>query len=189
MSPHTQVNASPITKITSWLKFLGKNLHLVGCATLCAKSEVMLILRYYLKDLSVGIMNQEPGIFVQRHPFFPLYLFLSVNAAISHLLKTIFFKWNNSNLKLFTKVLAFKMGLITDYRLSRRTLIFLGLDHMQATLSNLKNKQNLQLHSPLIHLGSYQRHRLLWEIFFCLWIRCLHHFWLRWFCDRNNRKL
>ena len=42
MSPHTQVNASPITKITSWLKFLGKNLYLVGCATLCAKSEVML---------------------------------------------------------------------------------------------------------------------------------------------------
>ena len=36
------MNASPITKITSWLKFLGKNLHLVGCATLCAKSEVML---------------------------------------------------------------------------------------------------------------------------------------------------
>ena len=43
LSPHTQVNTSPITKITSWLKFLGKNLHLVGCATLCAKSEVMLI--------------------------------------------------------------------------------------------------------------------------------------------------
>ena len=37
------MNASPIPKITSWLKFLGKNLHLVGCATLCAKSEVMLI--------------------------------------------------------------------------------------------------------------------------------------------------
>ena len=30
-------------RITSWLKFLGKNLHLVGCATLCAKSEVMLM--------------------------------------------------------------------------------------------------------------------------------------------------
>ena len=40
---HDQVNASSITKITSWLKFLGKNLHLVGCATLCAKSEVMLL--------------------------------------------------------------------------------------------------------------------------------------------------
>ena len=37
------MNASPITKITSWLKFLGKNLHFVGCATLCAKSEVMLV--------------------------------------------------------------------------------------------------------------------------------------------------
>ena len=36
------MNASPITKITSWLKFLGKNLHLAGCATFCAKSEVML---------------------------------------------------------------------------------------------------------------------------------------------------
>ena len=35
-------DASPITKITSWLEFLGKNLHLVGCATVCGKSEVML---------------------------------------------------------------------------------------------------------------------------------------------------
>ena len=26
-----------ITKITSWLKFMGKNLHLVGCATVCEK--------------------------------------------------------------------------------------------------------------------------------------------------------
>ena len=38
-----QVNASSITKITSWLKLLGKNLRLVGCATVCAKSEVMLL--------------------------------------------------------------------------------------------------------------------------------------------------
>ena len=36
------MNASSITKITSWLKFLGKNLRLVGCATVCTKSEVML---------------------------------------------------------------------------------------------------------------------------------------------------
>ena len=36
------MNASPITKITSLLEFLGKNLHLVGCATACGKSEVML---------------------------------------------------------------------------------------------------------------------------------------------------
>ena len=43
MSPHDHVNASPITKITSWLKFLGKNLHLVGCATVCGKCEVMLV--------------------------------------------------------------------------------------------------------------------------------------------------
>ena len=41
---HDQVNASPITKITSWLKFYGKNLRLVCCATVCAKSEVMLSL-------------------------------------------------------------------------------------------------------------------------------------------------
>ena len=41
--PHVQVNASLITKITSWLKFFGKNLHLVGCATVCGKSEVMLL--------------------------------------------------------------------------------------------------------------------------------------------------
>ena len=36
------MNASPITKITSWFKFLGKNLHLVDCATVWAKSKVML---------------------------------------------------------------------------------------------------------------------------------------------------
>ena len=41
---HDQVNASSITKIISWLKFLGKNLHLVGCATEYGKSEVMLML-------------------------------------------------------------------------------------------------------------------------------------------------
>ena len=28
--------------IISWFKFLGKNVHLVGCATVCGKSEVML---------------------------------------------------------------------------------------------------------------------------------------------------
>ena len=49
MSPPTQVNASPITKLTSWLKFLGKNLHLVGCATLWAKSEVMLLIVIFAK--------------------------------------------------------------------------------------------------------------------------------------------
>ena len=43
LSPHDQVNESPITKITKWFKFLGNNLHLVGCAALCPKSEVMLI--------------------------------------------------------------------------------------------------------------------------------------------------
>jgi hypothetical protein len=36
------VNTSSITKITSWLKFLDKNLHLVGCAIACGKSVVML---------------------------------------------------------------------------------------------------------------------------------------------------
>ena len=34
--PHT------VAQATKWLKFLGKNLHLVGRATVCAKSEVML---------------------------------------------------------------------------------------------------------------------------------------------------
>ena len=43
MLTHDQVNASLITRITSWLKFLGKYLHLVGCATVWGKSEVMLI--------------------------------------------------------------------------------------------------------------------------------------------------
>ena len=42
MSTRYQVNASPITKITSWFKFLGKNLHLLDCATVWAKSKVML---------------------------------------------------------------------------------------------------------------------------------------------------
>ena len=54
MSTHTQVNASPITKITSWLKFLGKNLHLVGCATLCAKSKVMLTLIKHVTKFYFG---------------------------------------------------------------------------------------------------------------------------------------
>ena len=40
------MNSSSITKITSWFKFLCKNLHLVGCATVCDKSEVMLISTY-----------------------------------------------------------------------------------------------------------------------------------------------
>ena len=46
MLTHDQVNANSITKITSWPKFMGKNLRLVGCATVCAKSEVMLIMVY-----------------------------------------------------------------------------------------------------------------------------------------------
>ena len=41
------LNASPITKITSWLKLLAKNLHLAGSATLCSKSEVMLLNKYH----------------------------------------------------------------------------------------------------------------------------------------------
>ena len=51
MSTRDQVNASPITKITSWFKFLGKNLNLVRCAIVCAKSEVMLrwvVGKYYI---------------------------------------------------------------------------------------------------------------------------------------------
>ena len=39
---HDQVIASSITNITSWFKFFGKNLHLVDCATVCTKSDVML---------------------------------------------------------------------------------------------------------------------------------------------------
>ena len=53
MLTHDQVNASPIKKIISWFKFLGKNLHLVGCATVCAKSEVMLLKGYNIKTLLV----------------------------------------------------------------------------------------------------------------------------------------
>ena len=40
------MNASPIPKITSWLKFLGKNLYLVSCATVCGESKVMLVTMY-----------------------------------------------------------------------------------------------------------------------------------------------
>ena len=43
---YDQVNASPIKKLTSWFKFLDKNPQLVSCATVCAKSEVMLIYVY-----------------------------------------------------------------------------------------------------------------------------------------------
>ena len=57
MSPHTQVNASPITKITSWLEFLGKNLHLVGCATVCGKREVMLTKGLSVTSKYVGALN------------------------------------------------------------------------------------------------------------------------------------
>ena len=56
MSPYTQVNASPITKTTSWLKFLGKNLHLVGCATLCAKIEVMLTYVSIIWNTTIGVL-------------------------------------------------------------------------------------------------------------------------------------
>ena len=55
LSPHTQVNASPITKITSWLEFLGKNLHLVGCATVCGKSEVMLMNTVFPWKISINL--------------------------------------------------------------------------------------------------------------------------------------
>ena len=44
------INKLPLTKLSgkifnhknSFFKFLGKNLHLVSCATMCAKSEVMI---------------------------------------------------------------------------------------------------------------------------------------------------
>ena len=49
LSTRDQVNASPITKITSWFQFLGKNLHLVRCATVCGKSEVMLTFNMLMK--------------------------------------------------------------------------------------------------------------------------------------------
>ena len=61
MSTHTQVNASPITKITSWLKFLGKNLYLVGRATVCDKSEVMLprIYDYCILERDRDVFNKR----------------------------------------------------------------------------------------------------------------------------------
>ena len=50
------MNASLITKITSWLEFLGKNLHLVGCATVCGKSEVMLTIGDPMADAVYACM-------------------------------------------------------------------------------------------------------------------------------------
>ena len=47
MLTRDQVNASSITKLTSWFKFLGKNLHLMDCATVWDKSEVMLLWAIY----------------------------------------------------------------------------------------------------------------------------------------------
>ena len=47
------MKANSIIKITSWLKFLVKNLRLVGCATVCAKSEVMLKKKVSHNDVGV----------------------------------------------------------------------------------------------------------------------------------------
>ena len=50
------MNASQITKRFSWFNFWGKNLHLVGCATVCIKSEVILLLvcrKIHSKSLSI----------------------------------------------------------------------------------------------------------------------------------------
>ena len=54
---HDLVNASSITKMISWLKFLGKNLHLVCCASVCAKSEVMLIFIFH--QCNVTFLSQN----------------------------------------------------------------------------------------------------------------------------------
>ena len=50
LSTHDQVSASPIKKIFSRVNILGKTLHLFGCATLCAKSEVILMLGEWVKQ-------------------------------------------------------------------------------------------------------------------------------------------
>ena len=57
------MNANPITKITSWLEFLGKSLHLVGCAIVCVKSEVMLILS------EVIIFSEQNSYHIRRFKF------------------------------------------------------------------------------------------------------------------------
>ena len=59
------MNTSPITKITSWLKLLDKNLHLVGCATVFGKSEVMLIAKkvtimFFANTLDVTSLVRKP---------------------------------------------------------------------------------------------------------------------------------
>ena len=59
------MNASPITKITSWLEFLGKNLQLVGCATVCVKSEVMLVCIKALESLCKILKINDLSTFVR----------------------------------------------------------------------------------------------------------------------------
>ena len=51
------MNASPITKIIGCFKILGKNLHLVGCATVCAKSEVMLNVDDYYSSAGLNLKS------------------------------------------------------------------------------------------------------------------------------------
>ena len=80
LSPHTQVKASPITKITSKLEFLGKNLHLFDCATLCAKSKVMLVI-YTIWMILVIV-----------HQFFPSHSNSSVMIN-----DFVFVRWNQTN--------------------------------------------------------------------------------------------
>ena len=53
------MNASPITKITRWFKFLSKNLHLVGCATVCAKSEVMIKFNMNISSMTSNLEQSD----------------------------------------------------------------------------------------------------------------------------------
>ena len=65
------MNASPITKIISWLEFLGKILHLVDCATVCGKSEVMLTMLSHSspKGTSINDVGNFSGFLTPPSPW------------------------------------------------------------------------------------------------------------------------
>ena len=46
-----KVNSSPIKKLFDHIKFFSKNLCFVGSATLCSKSEGILLLKLYVIDI------------------------------------------------------------------------------------------------------------------------------------------
>ena len=105
------MNASPITKITSWLKFLAKNLHLVGCATVCVKSEVMLmIMDLRMLDAHHKLDCEELkavlslNILLCIYPDFDSFFMIKVRKLIIAALMKCSLKNNGSQWKLYNMV-------------------------------------------------------------------------------------